>query len=171
MVIWICGLSAAGKTTIGARLVDLLREERRPVVFLDGDTLRDVWGDHLGHTLEARRFNAQRIAHLCRMLDRQEINVVASVLYPFPEWQAWMRENLSQFFEVYLDVPMNVLEMRDPKGLYAGAKTGKIKNVVGVDLPFTPPSNPHLVVANGMPLREPTEIAQGIRRALPNLAF
>ncbi|MSO93429.1 MAG: adenylyl-sulfate kinase [Rhodospirillales bacterium] len=171
MVIWICGLSAAGKTTIGARLVALLREEKRPVVFLDGDTLRGVWGDRLGHTLEARRFNAQRIAHLCRMLDRQEINVVASVLYPFSEWQAWMRENLSQFFEVYLDVPMNVLELRDPKGLYAGAKAGTVKNVVGVDLPFTPPANPHLVVENGLPLREPAAIAKEIRGALPAFAF
>lgn len=170
MVIWISGLSAAGKTTIGSYLVALLREEGRAVVFLDGDAMREVWSDNLGYTLEARRFNAKRICNLCRMLDRQGIDVVASVLYPFPEWRAWMRENLGQFYEVFLDAPMDVLEARDPKGLYAGARAGRIANVVGVDLPFERPKDPDLVIDNGLPLQDPRQLARRILSALPAFA-
>ena len=167
MVIWLCGLSASGKTTIGTALTEQLREEGRPLVFLDGDVLRDVWQDNLGYTVEARRFNASRISHLCRMLDRQGINVVAAVLYPFPEWMAWNRKNFSQYFEVFLDVPMSVLEDRDPKGLYASARKGETHNVVGVDIPFSPPKNPDMVIDNGVPLTSPAELAQRIQMALP----
>lgn len=167
MVIWLCGMSAVGKTTVGAELVALLRAEGRPVIFLDGDALRAIWGDSLGHSLEARRFNAQRISHLCRMLDSQFVDIVAAVLYPFPEWMAWNRENFRQYFEVLLDAPMEVLERRDPKGIYAGARAGRVKDVVGIDIPFTRPSHPDLVLFNGEPVRPPAALASEIRAALP----
>ena len=171
MIIWICGLSAAGKTIIGGKLASVLRKKNKAIVFLDGDVLREIWADNLGHTLEARNFNANRISHLCRMLDRQRIHVVASLLYPFPEWMAWNRKKCSQYFEVFLDVPMTELEARDPKGLYAGARAGKIKNVVGVDLPFTRPENPDLILENVEPFRDPEDLAQAIIDALPGFIF
>lgn len=167
MVIWLCGMSAVGKTTIGSELVNLLRAEGRPVIFLDGDALRSVWSDNLGHSLEARRFNARRISHLCRMLDSQFVDIVAAVLYPFPEWMLWNRQNLRQYFEVFIDAPMEVLEHRDPKGIYAGARAGQVKDVVGIDIPFARPTNSDLVVFNGEPLRSPAAIAQQIRSAMP----
>ena len=167
MIIWISGLSAAGKTTIGAELTQILRSEGRPVIFLDGDVLRQVWQDDLGYTIDERRLNAQRISHLCRMLDNQHVNVVAAVLYPFSEWITWNRQNVDQFYVALLDVPMTTLESRDPKGLYAGARAGTIKNVVGVDIEFKGPSDPDKVLFNGEPLRSPRELAQEIRDGLP----
>jgi adenylyl-sulfate kinase len=167
MIIWLIGLSGAGKTTIAQSLYEKLKPGNPDLVFLDGDNLRDVWGDSLGHTVKARNVNAHRISHLCHMLDKQGINVIAAVLSMFPEWQDWNRQNFTEYFEVYLDAPMELLRERDSKGLYAGAEAGTIDNVVGIDLPFSQPVAPELIL-DGDVLRQPPEtIANMILKALP----
>jgi adenylylsulfate kinase len=166
MVIWLIGLSAAGKTTVAREVVAHLRQEHDNVVLLDGDALRAVWGDDLGHSIEDRRRNAQRISYLCRLLDQQGIQVVASVLSMFPEWQAWNRRELTNYFEVFLDVPFSILERRDPRGLYAAARAGKATGVVGMDIPFPPPPNPDLVLRVPEVLGPPAAIAQTILEAV-----
>lgn len=144
MIIWLIGLSGAGKTTIGRMVYRELKKRDPAVVLLDGDILRDVWGDTLGHDIEGRRVNAHRISHLCRMLDRQGITVVAAVLSIFPEWQQWNRDNFSRYVEIFLDAPLNVLVERDEKSLYKPALEGSIPNVVGVDIDFPVPPNADL---------------------------
>ena len=71
MVVWIIGLSGAGKTTVGKILFEQLRQSDPNWVLLDGDTLRDVWGDAVGHSIEGRALNAHRISNLCKLLDCQ----------------------------------------------------------------------------------------------------
>ncbi|WP_028573647.1 adenylyl-sulfate kinase [Desulfonatronovibrio hydrogenovorans] len=146
MVIWLVGLSGSGKTTIGKMLYSELKNKNPATVFLDGDILRDVWGDAVGHDVRGRSLNAHRISHLCRMLDSQSIDVVAAVLSIFPEWQIWNRNNFSIYVEFFLDTPMEILKDRDTKGLYKDAEDGLIKNVVGVDIPFPVPKNSDMVV-------------------------
>lgn len=170
MVIWLIGLSAAGKTTVGRLLAERLKTQAANLVLLDGDLLRDVWGDRLGHDVEGRRRNAHRISHLCRMLDQQGIHVVAAVLSLFPDWQQWNREQFSRYFEIFLDVPMAELEARDPKGLYARARAGQEPNVVGVDIPFPRPPAPDLTIAPPTVLAEPERIVDHILNHLPDLA-
>ncbi len=80
MVIWIVGLSGAGKTTLGRHLVRHLRDKGETVLFLDGDVMREVWGDNLGHDIEGRRLNAHRISHLCRILDDQGVCLTSAPL-------------------------------------------------------------------------------------------
>ncbi len=167
MIIWLIGLSGAGKTVIGRELAETLKPKHDNLVYLDGDILREVWGDSLGHTIEAREVNAKRISNLCHMLDRQGVHVVASVLSIFPEWQAWNRNTFSQYFEVFIDVDFKILTERDSKGLYKKALSGEIENVVGVDIPFPQPQNPDLVIANSNPLEDPRIRAQDIVKALP----
>ena len=167
MIVWLNGLLGAGKTTIGQRLFDKIRPENSNLVFLDGDNLRDVWGDSLGHTIEARNVNAHRISNLCRMLDKQGISVIAAVLSMFPDWQDWNRQNFSEYFEVFLDAPPDLLRERDSKGLYAGAEAGTIENVVGVDLPFPRPAAPDLIVGGDMLRQSPNSIADRIIEAVP----
>lgn len=148
MVIWLIGLSGAGKTEVGKKLYDKLKPDNPNLLFLDGDILRQVWGGELDHTLEGRRKNSDRICALCTWLDSQDIHVLCSVLSIFPEAQAWNRQHYSDYFEIFLKVSMEELVRRDPKGLYRNARAGVIQNVVGVDIPFPTPLNPDLVIEN-----------------------
>ena len=145
MVIWFIGLSGSGKTTLARALHDRLKPRLANLVLLDGDDFRAVFGD-VDHTVAGRRRNAERISNLCKVLDDQGIHVIAAVLSLFPDWQAWNRKHLSNYLEVFLDLPLPTLKARDTKGLYAGAESGRIANVVGVDIPFPRPPAPDLVL-------------------------
>lgn len=148
MVIWLIGLAGAGKTTLGRALYAKLKARDPATVFLDGDHVREIMGQDLGHTLEDRRRNGERVCRICQYLDRQDITVVCSILSLFEDQRQWNRAHFSQYFEVFIEVPMTVLEQRDQKGLYSGARAGRIANVAGFDIPFTPPANPDAVVRN-----------------------
>jgi cytidine diphosphoramidate kinase len=151
MVIWIIGLSGAGKTTIGRHLYAELRRNNSGIVFVDGDELRDVFkfDNHTNsHTIEGRRINGERILAVCRWLDNQNIDIVCSVLSIFPDLRQIARETLSCYKEVYLNVPIDVLTKRDHKKLYSRALSGKLKDVVGIDIPFPEPTNSDLEIKN-----------------------
>lgn len=148
MIIWLIGLSGAGKTTVGEELVRMLRKEGRTALFLDGDILREVWRDELGHSMEARRRNHERISHLCKVLDQDpHLDIVVAALSVFPDLQRWNRENFGHYFEIFLDVPLELAMARDAKGLYAKAQAGHLRNIVGVDIPFPRPPAPDMVVS------------------------
>ena len=140
MIIWFIGMSGVGKTTLASALYEKLKPETRHLIYLDGDEFREVFRNDADHTIEGRRKNAERISHMCHMLDRHGIHVIASVLSIFPEWQAWNRETFDEYYEIFLNIPLGTLMRRDVKGLYAGAASGEIKNVVGVDIPFPKPT-------------------------------
>lgn len=150
MVIWLIGLSGSGKTTLGKELTKRLRATRKNIVFLDGDTLRDIWGDTLGHDIKSRYINAKRISSLCKFLESQDCIIVAAVLSIFPEWQKWNRESFCKYYEIFLDIEMTVLIDRDTKGLYSAASKGELKNVVGFDIDFPKPGSPDIVITTEM---------------------
>ena len=162
MVIWLIGLSGVGKTTVGKELYSILKKKYSNTVFLDGDLLREIWGDNVGHSIEGRLINAHRISHLSKMLDDQGINVIACVLSLFPEWQKWNRNNLKRYFQVYLYSPVSFLKKQDDKGLYKGALEGNLKNVVGVDIDFPEPVSSDLKIDNSLRQFTPIELAQKI---------
>mgnify|MGYP003686150581 FL=1 len=140
---WITGLSSAGKTTLSKILSDKLRSEGKPVIFLDGDELRDVFSNKDYHR-EARLETALRYSRICSLIVKQQINVVIGVIGLFNEVQHWNRQNISGYIEVFIDVPIEELRRRDPKNLYEKAMEGKIKNVYGVDLEAEYPKNPDI---------------------------
>ena len=168
MVIWLIGLSGAGKTTIGSRLVERLRESHKNTVFIDGDMIREVWGDDLGHSADDRRKNSERISKLCRFLEEQGIIVVAAVLSIFPEWQDWNRKNFENYFQAFLEVKMDVLKKRDTKGLYSRVEDGELKNVVGVDIPFPTPVGSDITLDASGDDGTPEELTERILSVLPN---
>lgn len=170
MIVWLIGLSSAGKTTIGRELYERITANRNDVLFLDGDNLRHVWGDDLGHTAEDRYENGWRYCRLGQLLDDQNIHAICCVLSLFEEHREWNRNNLSSYFEVYLDVPMETLEKRDTKDLYRQAHDGEMKNVVGVDIPFEEPEAPDLVLSNDDSAPAPGQQAERILQALPSEA-
>ncbi len=147
-VYWVTGLAGAGKTTLARRLFTALRERGQPAVLLDGDTLREVYGDSPGHHLEGRRVTAWRHAHMCHMLSSQGLPVVIATISMFREIQRWNRANMPGYREIYLDVPLPVLTQRDQKGLYSGALAGRVQNVLGVDLTPEPPEAPDVRLLN-----------------------
>ena len=148
MVIWIIGLSGSGKTTIANKIVERLRQSNNKVVLLDGDLIRELFGNDVDHSIEGRRRNAERLSVLSKYLASQDIHVVAAVLSIFPEWRKWNRENILDYSEVYMRVSMDTLLRRDIKDLYAKALRGEITNVVGVDIPFPEPDKPELIIDN-----------------------
>lgn len=147
-VYWLTGLAGAGKTTLARRLFAALRAWGRPVVLLDGDILREVYGDSLGHHLEARRQTAWRHAHMCHMLSQQGVDVVIATISMFHEIQGWNRAQMPGYREVYIEVPLDVLRQRDQKGLYSGALAGNVVNVLGVDLVPELPRAPDVRLLN-----------------------
>lgn len=153
MVIWLCGLSGSGKTTIGRMIYDRARPKVPNLVLLDGEDLRIAFGNDLGHDQEGRRRNSVRIANVCQVLDRQGIHVICCAMTIAPEAQAANRKHIQEYYEVLLDVSMDVLESRDRKGIYRRARAGQLHNVCGVDIPYVLPAHPHLVIDNN-PLRE-----------------
>jgi adenylylsulfate kinase-like enzyme/phosphohistidine swiveling domain-containing protein len=147
-VFWITGLSGAGKTTLGLELSSRLRDAGRRVTFLDGDALRSVIAEDLGHSTGDRRRSAMRNARLCRLLAEQGADVVCATISLFHEVQRWNRENIPGYREIYLRVPIDELRRRDNKGIYAGAQRGDTRDVVGIDVAAEVPEAPDLVLDN-----------------------
>lgn len=149
MILWFVGLSGAGKSTLGKEVYNQLRMIAPNTVFLDGDTLRQVFDHDKGespYSLEGRRLNAERITALCEMLDKQGMNVVCCILSIFPEMRKDNKNRFSDYFEVFMDAPLDVLIERDVKGLYAAALKGEMKNVVGLDITFIPPDESDIII-------------------------
>ncbi len=147
-VFWITGLSGAGKTTVGRELWSRLRAAGRPVIFLDGDVLRAVIAEDLGHRSVDRRRSAMRNARLCRLLAGQGTDVVCATISLFHEVQRWNRGHIPGYREIYLRVPIDELRRRDSKGIYARAQRGDARDVVGIDVAAETPEAPDLVLDN-----------------------
>jgi adenylylsulfate kinase len=146
-VIWITGLSGAGKTTLAHKVADRLRARGRSVVLLDGDELRAVFGAIAAssHAGGARLELAMSYARLCQVLASQGLTVVIATISMFKDVHAWNRANLPGYFEAYLNVPLDELRRRDSKGIYTRYDAGELKHVAGLDLPVDEPQAPDWV--------------------------
>jgi cytidine diphosphoramidate kinase len=163
MIVWLIGLAGSGKSTVGRRLYEKWKAIEPATVLVDGDELREIFRHNQGdspYSIEGRRQNADRIRAICAWLDRQQINVVCCILSIFEENQNWNRSAYSDYLEVYLAAPWEDLKKR--RKLYEDAIEGRKLNVVGVDIPFVPPANPHLTFQTGDADPSPEVIADEI---------
>ena len=145
---WLTGLSGAGKSTIGRELYGLIRRKKPNVILLDGDILREVFGETQNYTSAARLELATQYCRLCKMLTDQGIDVICATISLFPECWSWNREHIPYYCEIYIRVSMDILIKRDQKQLYSRGIRGEIDHVMGVDIPHKEPETPDLIIDN-----------------------
>ncbi len=144
--IWFTGLSGAGKTTVAERLHQVLRDRGLKVEMLDGDVVRTNLSKGLGFSKEDRDTNIRRIGFVCKLLTRNSVVTLASAISPYRAVRDEVRAEIGDFVEVYAKCPLDVLQERDVKGLYAKAIKGEISNFTGVSDPYEEPLNPEAVL-------------------------
>lgn len=151
--IWFTGLPAAGKSTIAAALEERLVTSGRPAFMLDGDNLRHGLNGDLGFNEAARSENVRRTAHVARLLAESGTLAIVSLVSPYAqdrEAAASLHADADlPFLEIFVDAPLRLCEERDPKGLYARARAGKLAGLTGVDAPYETPLNPTLTLHSG----------------------
>jgi len=146
-VLWVTGLSGAGKTTVASGVVYALKKINIPCILLDGDEMRNILSSKWGYKAEDRLDLAYVYSKLCRHLASSGINVVIATVAMFEEVRVWNRENIPNYMEVFLRVPIDVLIERDPKGLYTKFINDRSSESVLSDA-FELPVSPDLVIDN-----------------------
>jgi adenylyl-sulfate kinase len=140
-VVWLTGLSAAGKSTIATELERELFAQGKHAFVLDGDNMRHGLCSDLGFSPEERKENIRRIGEVAKLFAEAGFICITAFISPYRSDRDLARKIATEgkFIEVYLNVPMEICEQRDPKGLYAKARSGQIKNFTGVSAPYEPP--------------------------------
>ena len=147
-VIWLTGLSGAGKTTLGHNLEMDLNKRGFLTQILDGDNIRNGINKNLGFSEEDRYENIRRIAEVSKLFLNAGIICINSFISPTENIRNMAKEIIGydDFIEIYLNAPLEVCEQRDVKGLYKKAREGKIKNFTGIDAAYEEPVNPDLEI-------------------------
>lgn len=139
---WITGLAGAGKTTIGTRLYyELKNQGVDNLIILDGDILKNITGG--GYNREARKERAKKYSDLCKTITDQGISVICCTVAMFHEIRSWNRNNIENYVEIYIKVPIETLRKRNKKELYSMGE-----NVAGVDVEIEVPMNPDIIIEN-----------------------
>jgi len=145
-VVWLTGLSGAGKSTLAAAVELTLFNQGKQVFTLDGDHLRRGLCSDLDFSPTARKENIRRAGEVAKLFAEAGFICVAAFISPYRSDRALARSISPQgrFLEVYLNAPLAVCERRDPKGLYARARGGQLKEFTGISAPYEPPEQPDL---------------------------
>ena len=147
-VIWMTGLSGAGKTTIAQHLELALNNRGYLTQVLDGDNIRSGINNNLGFSEEDRYENIRRIAEVSKLLMDSGIICINSFISPTNDIREMAKQIIGRenFIEVFIDAPLDVCEQRDVKGLYEKARKGEIKNFTGIDAPFDKPMDADIIL-------------------------
>ena len=144
-VIWLTGLSGSGKTTIANNLAGHLRKRSFNPVVLDGDEIRDLFKIN-GFGEEARKTHNLNIGCMASLLEKQGNIVIVSLISPYGDIRDAVRKKCANFIEVHVATSLDICIKRDPKGLYAKALAGQIKDFTGISAPYYPPVKPEVTV-------------------------
>jgi len=147
-VLWFTGLSGSGKSTIANALEVQLYAQGRRTYVLDGDNVRHGLNKDLGFTQEDRIENIRRVAEVAKLMVDAGLIAITTFISPYRADRAIARSLFApgEFFEVFVDTPVELCEQRDPKGLYKKARRGEIKNFTGIDSAFEAPDKPEIHV-------------------------
>ena len=150
MCIWFTGLSGSGKSTIANALEKELYKQGKRTYILDGDNVRHGLNQDLGFTEADRIENIRRVSEVAKLMVDAGLIVLVTFISPFQKDRDLARSKFAEdeFIEVFVDTPIEECEKRDPKGLYAKARRGEIKNFTGIDSIYEIPSNPSLTISD-----------------------
>lgn len=171
-VIWMTGLSGAGKTTLSLVIQNELRKRGYFTKIFDGDIVRTGLCKDLGYSLEDRLENIRRIAEVAKLFKDSGIIVICSFISPTHEIRRLAKEIIGEdhFIEVYVNATLEVCEERDVKGLYAKARKGLIKDFTGIDSVFEPPLKPDIELRTDFWSVDKTA-RYLLRRIIPRIKF
>jgi bifunctional enzyme CysN/CysC len=148
--VWLTGLSGSGKSTIATMLEEHLLESGRPAYVLDGDNLRHGLNSDLGFDAASRSENVRRAAQVARLFADAGMVALVSLISPYAADRRQARliheEAGIPFIEVFVDTALDECERRDPKGLYARARAGQLRDFTGIDAPYERPERPEVVI-------------------------
>ena len=167
--LWFTGLSGSGKSTVAVALEGALYEAGRLSYRLDGDNVRLGINKNLGFSAEDRTENIRRIGEIAKLFVDTGVIVLSSFVSPYREDRDTVRQLHEEagmdFIEVFVDVPLDVAESRDPKGLYKKARAGEIKNFTGIDDPYEAPLNAEVILnSHEMSLQEEVDTLLNVLR-------
>src|SRR3954449_4680889 len=147
-IVWMTGLSAAGKSTIAVELEKLLLERHKHAYRLDGDNIRMGLNKNLGFSAEDRAENIRRIGEVSKLFTDAGVIAITSFISPYKKDRDAVRASMKagEFIEVYINVSLAGAEKRDPKGLYKKARAGEIKGFTGIDDPYEAPERAEIVI-------------------------
>ncbi len=148
IALWFTGLSGSGKTTIARHVEGELAKRGFFTQVLDGDNIRSGINNNLGFSEEDRHENIRRIAEVTKLFINCGVITLNCFISPTMKMRSLARSIISDknFFEIFVDTPLDICEQRDVKGLYKKARAGEIKHFTGIDSPFEEPRNPNLHV-------------------------
>ncbi|MCL4447355.1 MAG: adenylyl-sulfate kinase [Thermoplasmatales archaeon] len=145
-VLWFTGPPGAGKTTLAESLKTLLISAGRQVEILDGDEIRKGLSRDLGFSKEDREKHNERVIFVAKLLSRNGVVTLVPLISPYREVRLKARNEISNFIEIYVKCPLDILIKRDPKGLYKKALAGEITNLTGLQDPYEEPLSPEISI-------------------------
>jgi bifunctional enzyme CysN/CysC len=168
-LVWFTGLSGAGKSTIANLVEKKLHAMGYHTYLLDGDNVRHGLNKDLGFTAEDRVENIRRIAEVAKLMLDAGLIVVTAFISPFRSERRMARSlvEADEFLEVFVDVPLEIAEQRDPKGLYKKARRGELQNFTGIDSPYELPESPEIRLDTVK--LTPDEAAERVIALLPHI--
>ena len=148
-LIWFTGLSGSGKSTLAVQLEAALHAQGFKTYLLDGDNIRSGLNKDLSFTDEGRVENIRRISEVCKLFLDAGVVLLSAFISPFQADRDQVKRivGANNYFEVFVDAPLEVCEQRDVKGLYRKARSGEVKNFTGISSPYERPARPDVVIA------------------------
>jgi adenylylsulfate kinase len=166
--VWFTGLSASGKSTVADYVARMLHSRGFRSAILDGDNVRHGLNSDLGFSPEDRTENIRRISEVAKLLTSFGIINLVAFISPYREDRDRARkiQREGDFIEVFVDAPLDVVEKRDPKGLYKKARAGEIPSFTGISAPYEAPENPeiHLRTDGQTPMESAAEVVKAMER-------
>ncbi|HUC47956.1 MAG TPA: sulfate adenylyltransferase subunit CysN [Xanthobacteraceae bacterium] len=165
-IIWFTGLSGAGKSTVASLVEQRLHARGHHTMVLDGDNVRHGLNRDLGFTEADRVENIRRVGEVAKLMVESGLIVLCSFISPYRAERDMVRGLMgaNEFIEVFVDTPIAACIARDPKGLYAKAQAGQLKNFTGIDAPYEPPENPEIHLHT--PGQTPEQLTETVLREL-----